>query len=257
MAIELRLLEPSGEESILETAKGGWPGEELLHPLPVAAMVVLGLNDHWLKGSDWLPGWVTGKLSDFAGLMFFPLFLTALAGTVQFGLFRCIDSFEMDYSLNRKKLLGAIAVSAGIFVPLQFSSWWVDVYIGVLEAVDVMDLFGGFAVTKDPTDLVGLAVLPAVYLYGRGKILDIPAGRLAVIRRRIRRADARGDEAAAIFRRATGDLRSILGGPGKKPGVRMELLDRLEKSFSRYVENERDADFKRAAEALESFRRGR
>ena len=51
-------------------------GEMLLHPAMLLAIVVLVLNDHALKG--WAPGVVSGKLSDFAGLCFFPAFLQAL-----------------------------------------------------------------------------------------------------------------------------------------------------------------------------------
>jgi hypothetical protein len=50
----------------------------LLHPLPLAAILVTALNDHLLKGSGLLPGWLTGKLSDFAGLFFFPLLVAAV-----------------------------------------------------------------------------------------------------------------------------------------------------------------------------------
>ncbi|MGI5860993.1 MAG: hypothetical protein ACOX6T_02930 [Myxococcales bacterium] len=51
-------------------------------PLPLAAVAVLALNDHVLKGSGLAPAWLTGKLSDFAGLFFFPLFLAAVVGLV-------------------------------------------------------------------------------------------------------------------------------------------------------------------------------
>ena len=47
----------------------------LLRPLPMLAVAVLLLNDHILKGSGLLPGWLTGKLSDVAGLFFFPVLL--------------------------------------------------------------------------------------------------------------------------------------------------------------------------------------
>lgn len=46
--------------------------------LPVAAMVLVALNDHVLKGAGLLPGWLTGKLSDFAGLYFAPLLVAEL-----------------------------------------------------------------------------------------------------------------------------------------------------------------------------------
>ena len=50
----------------------------LLHPLWIAALVVLVLNDHLFKGSGLLPAAVTGKLSDFAGMVVAPVLLAAL-----------------------------------------------------------------------------------------------------------------------------------------------------------------------------------
>jgi hypothetical protein len=47
------------------------PGDGLLHPIVLLAIGILLINDHVLK-SAW-PGAVTGKLSDIAGLVFFPL----------------------------------------------------------------------------------------------------------------------------------------------------------------------------------------
>ncbi len=55
---------------------------ELAHPIPLVAVLVLVVNDHALKGSSVLPGWVTGKLSDVAGLFFFPVLLVALGRLV-------------------------------------------------------------------------------------------------------------------------------------------------------------------------------
>lgn len=49
----------------------------LLHPAWWLALFLLVLNDHWLKGSA-LPGWFTGKLSDFAGLVVAPVLLVAV-----------------------------------------------------------------------------------------------------------------------------------------------------------------------------------
>ncbi|WP_375769846.1 hypothetical protein NR798_02875 [Archangium gephyra] len=46
--------------------------------LPVAAMLLVALNDHVLKGAGLLPGWLTGKLSDVAGLYFAPLLAAEL-----------------------------------------------------------------------------------------------------------------------------------------------------------------------------------
>jgi hypothetical protein len=50
----------------------------LLHPASWIALLVLALNDHVLKGAGMLPAWVTGKLSDFAGLFVAPIVLAVL-----------------------------------------------------------------------------------------------------------------------------------------------------------------------------------
>ena len=49
----------------------------LLHPLALAALALLVLNDHVLKAR--FPGLVTGKLSDLAGMVLAPLFVLAIA----------------------------------------------------------------------------------------------------------------------------------------------------------------------------------
>jgi hypothetical protein len=52
----------------------------LCHPVTVTALALLVINDHLLK-SAW-PGWVTGKLSDAAGMVLAPPLLAALAGLI-------------------------------------------------------------------------------------------------------------------------------------------------------------------------------
>jgi hypothetical protein len=47
----------------------------LARPIVLAALALLVANDHWAKAA--YPGVVTGKLSDFAGLVFFPLLVVA------------------------------------------------------------------------------------------------------------------------------------------------------------------------------------
>lgn len=45
----------------------------LLHPTFLFALTILVLNDNWWKYS--FPGWLTGKLSDFAGILVFTILL--------------------------------------------------------------------------------------------------------------------------------------------------------------------------------------
>lgn len=52
------------------------PGAALLHPVTLTALLTLALNDQILK--QWCPSWLTGKLSDFAGVVLLPIFLHAL-----------------------------------------------------------------------------------------------------------------------------------------------------------------------------------
>jgi hypothetical protein len=71
--------------------------------LPVAfwaALFVLTLNDHALKGSGLLPGVITGKLSDFAGLIVAPVLLCA--------------AFSARSDRARRMLLGLVALGFAV-----------------------------------------------------------------------------------------------------------------------------------------------
>ena len=48
------------------------------HPAVLGSVALLVLNDHLLKQA--YPGWLTGKLSDVSGLVFFPVLLAMLLG---------------------------------------------------------------------------------------------------------------------------------------------------------------------------------
>jgi hypothetical protein len=52
------------------------PGAALIHPVTLAALCTLALNDQILKHA--CPSWLTGKLSDFAGVVLLPVFSHAL-----------------------------------------------------------------------------------------------------------------------------------------------------------------------------------
>ena len=56
------------------------PGGRLLHPVVLAAIALFVVNDHVFKPAH--PGWLTGKLSDVAGLIFFPVLLAAVGELV-------------------------------------------------------------------------------------------------------------------------------------------------------------------------------
>jgi hypothetical protein len=101
----------------------------LLHPLPLAAIAVTALNDHLLKASGLFPGWLTGKLSDVAGLFFFPIAVVAA--------------------------LGAAPAAAAVGTALVFAVF----KLSPAACAWVRP----FAVTPDPTDLLALPAAAAAW----------------------------------------------------------------------------------------------
>ncbi len=103
--------------------------------------MALVLNDHVLKGAGVLPGWLTGKLSDFAGLVVAPVLAAVL--------------LRARGPWARR---GAFALVALPFVAL-------NVWPGFARAVEALTAALGvpWRVTVDPTDLVALAVLPVAW----------------------------------------------------------------------------------------------
>lgn len=118
-------------------------------PGPVLAALILAINDHLLKGSGLLPDWLTGKLSDFAGLFFFPLFVAELGLLV----FPAASARQVQ----RRVVVAAALTGAG-FCAIKLSPAMSGLYERGLGAV--MGPAGmRVANTPDPTDLVALPML--------------------------------------------------------------------------------------------------
>jgi hypothetical protein len=112
------------------------PASELLAPLPLGAALLLVGNDWLLKPSS-APRWLTGKLSDVAGLFFFPLLLGALArGAARLGVRREIQDRS---SLAMAAVLATGAVFTAVKLHAPFNAWVAGVW-GVM-VMDVTDLF--------------------------------------------------------------------------------------------------------------------
>jgi hypothetical protein len=136
----------------------------LLHPVSLAAIALLVVNDHVFKAA-W-PGLVTGKLSDVAGLVFFPLLLAAVA-----------QRFRPTLSLRRTvaacALLTALGLAAIKLWPLAGDAYrvglgalqWPFRALWALLHAHALPALARVALTPDATDLVALpAVLIAVWL---------------------------------------------------------------------------------------------
>ncbi|HEX5753079.1 MAG TPA: hypothetical protein VFZ09_43160 [Archangium sp.] len=118
---------------------------------PVAAMVLVALNDHVLKGAGLLPGWLTGKLSDFAGLYFAPLLVAEL------------------WMLARPSPMARVAVRRVAWAALGFGLLFTTIKTfppadRLYEAVLTALLRRPAGNTVDPTDLLAL-VMPGVAVW--------------------------------------------------------------------------------------------
>ena len=59
--------------------------DAILHPLSLLSIAVLFINDQFLKYA--YTSWITGKLSDFAGLVFFPLIVELIIQNRKWSVF--------------------------------------------------------------------------------------------------------------------------------------------------------------------------
>lgn len=130
------------KQSFPSKPEGTW-ASDLAHPLPIAAVVVLAVNDHLLKGAGILPGWVTGKLSDIAGLFFFPVLLAAVGR----GIARALHK-------NDAPLRASLAVVAPLVTGIGFAAVKLSAFVNARVAET-----WGF-MTMDATDLWTLLVIP-------------------------------------------------------------------------------------------------
>lgn len=135
-----------------------WPERSLLHPAWVVAVAVLALNDHVFKGAGWLPGLVTGKLSDFAGLFAAPFLLAALLRVrSDRGLFAVHAAVGVGFSAIKVSVAASGAFTMALaMVGLTWRNW------------------------VDPTDLVALpALLASWHLLRRRAAAATPPRRQA------------------------------------------------------------------------------
>lgn len=113
----------------------------LRNPVFLAALALLLVNDHILKGAGLFPGWVTGKLSDFAGLIVAPVLFGVLSGARS--------------RVARGTAIGTVAIG---FSVLELSPAAAARYDAMLGSIGVPSRSWA-----DPTDLIALIVLPIAW----------------------------------------------------------------------------------------------
>jgi hypothetical protein len=146
------------------------PAGEFFHPLTLLLLVTLVMNDRVLKGAA--PGWLTGKLSDVAGLASFPLVVTGVIDTLLW-----LVRAPVDFTLRRWKLAVAIAMTGVGFAAIKLSAraaaWTADVLAG--------------AIVPDATDLLALPALALAWWIGAQELRRVPLGRVEWTTRRARK----------------------------------------------------------------------
>jgi hypothetical protein len=154
-----------------QPGKPGLPCAELLAPVPIALLAILFVNDWIFKPSE-LPRWLTGKLSDFAGLAVFPLVATAAFDLVLVLAWRL--GARVDFTLRRWKLATAIALTGGVFTVMKLVPAIAHAIARVLSIVT-----GHARVMPDPTDLLALPALAFAWWFGCRTLARGAYGRLA------------------------------------------------------------------------------
>lgn len=124
--------------------------------MPIAATALLVVNDHVLKGSGLLPGWLTGKLSDFAGLFVFPIFLFVVADVLTRG--------------RSTQARGRTAIGAALVTAAGFSA--VKLVPGVNALVHTL---------LDPSDLIALPACALAALWLVREPLGAPSSALRAL----------------------------------------------------------------------------
>jgi hypothetical protein len=174
------------------------PSGEFFHPACLLALVVLILNDWVLKPSSWAPPLLTGKLSDFAGLLFFPLLLTALGDCLLLLASRL--GAPVDFTLSRGKVLASIVATGAVFSLVKLSALANQVAVDLAHSVGLPA-----RIVRDPSDLIALVVLWLSWRIGLAEIARVPLGRIELIEKRYRRSGVVASQSLHDIERAGGD----------------------------------------------------
>jgi len=115
----------------------------LAHPSVILSIFLLLLNDHLLK--DLYPGVITGKLSDFAGLLFFPFTISLLVSIV------------VVWKGESQRSLGVLSIgfTAVVFIAIKTIPWANTAFEGLVTAATGIPS----QIILDPTDLIALPIL--------------------------------------------------------------------------------------------------
>ncbi len=124
--------------------------KSLVHPITLAALAVLVVNDHVLKA--WWPGVITGKLSDVAGMILAPVVLAALVERItgRRAPWGCVVAVAIVFALT-KTWAPATRAYEVFFETLRAPMRFVLVHVFARPAFSER-----IVLVRDPTDLVAI-----------------------------------------------------------------------------------------------------
>lgn len=131
------------------------PGSLLMHPIGLMAMAITWCNDHYWK--QLYPGWLTGKLSDAAGLVFFPLWV---ASSVELALLL----FKRQWLARVPFMLSVVCVTAALFAAIKVHPGASHAYEQLMLCVRLTSPLPNHPNARvinhvDPSDLLALPAL--------------------------------------------------------------------------------------------------
>jgi MFS superfamily sulfate permease-like transporter len=133
------------------------PGSIIVHPIALLAMATTWCNDRYLKHVH--PGWVTGKLSDLAGLAFFPFWAI---GCIELLLLLC----GRRRLARTRSMLVVVVATAFLFSGIKLSpaaSRYYEHFIARIRSVGLSTSVPNVQVSN-AVDLTDLIALPALGL---------------------------------------------------------------------------------------------
>lgn len=152
------------------------PGAGLLHPLSALCWLLLVVNDHVLKRA--CPGFVTGKLSDFAGVLLLPLFFQACFELAHARLGRAASARASNIALGVGALFTVLGFGGAELSGLGDAAFrhglgllqWPYYAVGALLRGEVLPRVRAVRATADVTDLVALPMVAVACVIGRRRL---------------------------------------------------------------------------------------
>jgi hypothetical protein len=130
----------------------------LVNPIPAFFIFLIALNDHYLKYQ--FKGFLTGKISDFCGMFYFPLLLCASYTLIANLFSRLIGGKYKKIYINKTMVLFALGLSGSLMIALKINFKFNVIMVLFLNKFGFQN-----QIIMDTTDLVSLFMLPLSYWY--------------------------------------------------------------------------------------------